>query len=30
METIEKSTGRPIVVRAMGHYHPEQYEVYAK
>jgi ribonuclease G len=30
LENVEKSTGRRLVIRAMGHYHPEQYEVYAR
>ena len=30
LESAEESLGRRIVVRALGHYHPEQYEVYAK
>ncbi|MEZ4319177.1 MAG: Rne/Rng family ribonuclease [Myxococcota bacterium] len=28
LEAIEKDLGKRIVVRALGHYHPEQYEVY--
>jgi len=30
LEGIESEIGRQIVVRALGHYHPEQYEVYAR
>jgi hypothetical protein len=30
LETIEKAINRRVVVRAIGHYHPEQYEVYAR
>lgn len=29
LEQIESQTGRRIVIRAMGHFHPEQYEVYS-
>ncbi|MEQ1566005.1 MAG: Rne/Rng family ribonuclease [Myxococcota bacterium] len=29
LEQIEAQVGRRIVVRAMGHYHPEQFEVYS-
>lgn len=28
LEAIERDVGKRIVVRAMGHYHPEQFEVY--
>jgi ribonuclease G len=28
LEAIEKGIGKRVVVRALGHYHPEQYEVY--
>jgi ribonuclease G len=28
LEAIERDIGKRIVVRALGHYHPEQYEVY--
>jgi ribonuclease G len=28
LETIERQVGRRVVVRALEHYHPEQYEVY--
>ena len=27
---VEGSIGRRVVVRALGHYHPEQYEVYGR
>ena len=30
LETLESGTGRRIVVRALGHFHPEQYEVYSR
>jgi ribonuclease G len=30
LEETEAAVGRRIVVRALGHYHPEQYEVYAR
>ena len=30
LEATEADVGKRIVVRALGHYHPEQYEVYAK
>jgi ribonuclease G len=30
LEQIEAQIGRRIVVRALGHFHPEQYEVYAQ
>lgn len=30
LEAAEEALGRRIIVRALGHYHPEQYEVYAK
>ncbi len=30
LEGIEGDIGRPVVIRALGHYHPEQYEVYAR
>ncbi|MCO4743663.1 MAG: Rne/Rng family ribonuclease [Proteobacteria bacterium] len=30
LESAEEALGRRIIVRALGHYHPEQYEVYAK
>lgn len=30
LEQIETQIGRRIVVRALGHFHPEQYEVYAQ
>ena len=30
LEGIEQQIGRQIVVRALGHYHPEQFEVYAR
>jgi ribonuclease G len=30
LEAVERSVGRRVVVRALGHYHPEQYEVYAR
>ena len=30
LEATEEAVGRRIVVRALGHYHPEQYEVYAR
>ncbi len=30
LEGIEKVVGRRVVVRALGHYHPEQYEVYGR
>ncbi len=30
LETVEKLVNRRIVVRALAHYHPEQYEVYGK
>ncbi|HHO51221.1 MAG TPA: Rne/Rng family ribonuclease [Deltaproteobacteria bacterium] len=30
LEQIEGQTGRRVVVRAMGHFHPEQFEVYSR
>jgi ribonuclease G len=30
LEQIEGHVGRRVVIRAMGHFHPEQYEVYAR
>ena len=30
VEQVEAQIGRRIVVRALGHYHPEQYEVYSR
>ncbi|TNE88320.1 MAG: Rne/Rng family ribonuclease [Deltaproteobacteria bacterium] len=30
LEATEETLGRRIIVRALGHYHPEQYEVYAR
>ncbi len=30
LEDIEEAIGRRVVVRPMGHFHPEQYEVYAR
>jgi len=30
LEGIEAEIGRQVVVRALGHFHPEQYEVYAR
>jgi ribonuclease G len=30
LEQIEAQVGRRIVIRAMGHFHPEQYEVYSR
>ena len=30
LESVERSIGRRVVVRALEHYHPEQYEVYAR
>jgi len=30
LEGVEAEIGRQIVIRALGHYHPEQYEVYAR
>jgi ribonuclease G len=30
LESIERKVKRRVVVRALGHYHPEQYEVYAR
>jgi len=30
MENIEDSTGKRLVVRAMGHYHMQKYEVYSR
>jgi ribonuclease G len=30
LEQIEASIGRRVVIRAMGHFHPEQYEVYSR
>ena len=30
LETVERSIGVPVVVRAIGHYHPEQFEVYGR
>ncbi len=30
LEGTEKTLGRRVVVRALGHYHPEQYEVYGR
>jgi Ribonuclease G/E len=30
LEQIEGQIGRRIVIRALGHFHPEQYEVYAR
>jgi Ribonuclease G/E len=29
-EEIEEDLGKRIVVRALGHFHPEQFEVYAR
>lgn len=30
LEQVEEQLGKSVVVRALGHYHPEQYEVYAR
>ena len=30
LEQIEQHIGRRVIVRAMGHFHPEQYEVYSR
>ena len=30
LEAVERAVGRRVVVRALGHFHPEQYEVYAR
>ena len=30
LEQIEGQIGRRVVIRAMGHFHPEQYEVYSR
>jgi ribonuclease G len=30
LEQVEAQVGRRIVIRAMGHFHPEQYEVYSR
>ncbi len=30
LETVERQVSKRVVIRAMPHYHPEQYEVYAR
>ncbi len=30
LQAVERAIGRQVVVRALGHYHPEQYEVYGR
>ena len=30
LEQLEGQLGRRVVIRALGHYHPEQFEVYTR
>ena len=30
LEGLERQLGRRVIVRALGHYHPEQFEVYGR
>jgi len=30
LESVEAEIGRQVVIRAQSHFHPEQYEVYAR